>query len=292
MNLTFVKNDSYEKGNDLVVVHVYVKEIHKETSKVLFREQDFTLVFQTRYERALGWHQADAELLAAARPLCLFSSSHLLLISLQRRKLPSPPPWLRAPHGVPVAGEAQVWSQISSQHRGEGAESWSRNRSQLAALCRAQSLQQLGSQPRSAFLTPCCTRCSRPGMVAEKEIPAFPCLQPDLELSWAEPEQPVCTLLGRPARGGTWRLAEWICWEWGPLRAVCLGLGTSVLLREGPLGVDASQEAVALPNRDFLASLRLLGSLGHSSLAACLAGTSLSRTSARTTSRCLALMSV
>lgn len=56
MNLTFVKNDSYEKGNDLVVVHVYVKEIHKETSKVLFREQDFTLVFQTRYERVLGWH--------------------------------------------------------------------------------------------------------------------------------------------------------------------------------------------------------------------------------------------
>lgn len=49
MSLTFVKNDSYEKGNDLVVVHVYVKEIHKEMSKVLFREQDFTLVFQTRY---------------------------------------------------------------------------------------------------------------------------------------------------------------------------------------------------------------------------------------------------
>lgn len=49
VSLSFVKNDSYEKGNDLVVVHVYVKEIHKETSKVLFREQDFTLVFQTRY---------------------------------------------------------------------------------------------------------------------------------------------------------------------------------------------------------------------------------------------------
>ncbi|NXJ62620.1 UBP19 hydrolase, partial [Rostratula benghalensis] len=47
VSLSFVKNDSYEKGNDLVVVHVYVKEIHKETSKVLFREQDFTLVFQT-----------------------------------------------------------------------------------------------------------------------------------------------------------------------------------------------------------------------------------------------------
>uniref|UniRef100_A0A8C3VCA9 ubiquitinyl hydrolase 1 n=1 Tax=Catharus ustulatus TaxID=91951 RepID=A0A8C3VCA9_CATUS len=51
VSLTFVKNDSYEKGNDLVVVHVYVKEIHKETSKVLFREQDFTLVFQTRGRR-------------------------------------------------------------------------------------------------------------------------------------------------------------------------------------------------------------------------------------------------
>lgn len=37
-----------------MVVHVYVKEIHKETSKVLFREQDFTLVFQTRYKFASG----------------------------------------------------------------------------------------------------------------------------------------------------------------------------------------------------------------------------------------------
>lgn len=44
-----VKNDSYEKGSDSVVVHIYVKEIHRETSKVLFREQDFTLVFRTRY---------------------------------------------------------------------------------------------------------------------------------------------------------------------------------------------------------------------------------------------------
>ncbi|KAH0630314.1 hypothetical protein JD844_013233 [Phrynosoma platyrhinos] len=49
VNLTFVKNDSYEKGNDSMVVHVYVKEINKEMSKVLFREQDFTLLFQTRY---------------------------------------------------------------------------------------------------------------------------------------------------------------------------------------------------------------------------------------------------
>ncbi|KAG8557256.1 hypothetical protein GDO81_018384 [Engystomops pustulosus] len=47
VNLTFVKNDYYEKGNDVVVVHVYVKEISKPTSRVLFREQDFTLIFQT-----------------------------------------------------------------------------------------------------------------------------------------------------------------------------------------------------------------------------------------------------
>ncbi|XP_028942092.1 ubiquitin carboxyl-terminal hydrolase 19, partial [Antrostomus carolinensis] len=56
VSLSFVKNDSYEKGNDLVVVHVYVKEIHKETSKVLFREQDFTLVFQTSDTNFLRLH--------------------------------------------------------------------------------------------------------------------------------------------------------------------------------------------------------------------------------------------
>ncbi|KAM6325505.1 ubiquitin carboxyl-terminal hydrolase 19 isoform 1-T3 [Podargus strigoides] len=56
VSLTFVKNDSYEKGNDLVVVHVYVKEIHKEMSKVLFREQDFTLVFQTSDTNFLRLH--------------------------------------------------------------------------------------------------------------------------------------------------------------------------------------------------------------------------------------------
>uniref|UniRef100_A0A8C5WIX8 ubiquitinyl hydrolase 1 n=1 Tax=Leptobrachium leishanense TaxID=445787 RepID=A0A8C5WIX8_9ANUR len=56
VNLTFVKNDFYEKGNDVVVVHVYVKEINKETSKVLFREQDFTLVFQTSDPSFLRLH--------------------------------------------------------------------------------------------------------------------------------------------------------------------------------------------------------------------------------------------
>lgn len=48
VSLAFVKNDSYEKGPDSVVVHVYVKEICRDTSRVLFREQDFTLIFQTR----------------------------------------------------------------------------------------------------------------------------------------------------------------------------------------------------------------------------------------------------
>lgn len=48
VNLAFVKNDSYEKGPDSVVVHVYVKEICRDTSRVLFREQDFMLIFQTR----------------------------------------------------------------------------------------------------------------------------------------------------------------------------------------------------------------------------------------------------
>ncbi|KAJ7317131.1 hypothetical protein JRQ81_003293 [Phrynocephalus forsythii] len=56
VNLTFVKNDSYEKGNDSMVVHVYVKEIHKEMSRVLFREQDFMLMFQTSDANFLRLH--------------------------------------------------------------------------------------------------------------------------------------------------------------------------------------------------------------------------------------------
>uniref|UniRef100_A0A8C1CYU9 ubiquitinyl hydrolase 1 n=1 Tax=Cyprinus carpio carpio TaxID=630221 RepID=A0A8C1CYU9_CYPCA len=48
VNLKFVKNDSYEKGTDLMVVNVYMKELCRQTSRVLFREQDFTLIFQTR----------------------------------------------------------------------------------------------------------------------------------------------------------------------------------------------------------------------------------------------------
>ncbi|KAL2803858.1 ubiquitin carboxyl-terminal hydrolase 19 isoform 11, partial [Daubentonia madagascariensis] len=56
VNLAFVKNDSYEKGPDSVVVHVYVKEIRRDTSRVLFREQDFTLIFQTRDGNFLRLH--------------------------------------------------------------------------------------------------------------------------------------------------------------------------------------------------------------------------------------------
>uniref|UniRef100_A0A3Q1H476 ubiquitinyl hydrolase 1 n=1 Tax=Anabas testudineus TaxID=64144 RepID=A0A3Q1H476_ANATE len=48
VNLQFVKNDSYEKGADLMVVNVYMKGICRDTARVIFREQDFTLIFQTR----------------------------------------------------------------------------------------------------------------------------------------------------------------------------------------------------------------------------------------------------
>uniref|UniRef100_A0A3B3YP99 ubiquitinyl hydrolase 1 n=1 Tax=Poecilia mexicana TaxID=48701 RepID=A0A3B3YP99_9TELE len=48
VNLPLVKNDSYEKGTDLMVVNVYMKGICRETARVIFREQDFTLIFQTR----------------------------------------------------------------------------------------------------------------------------------------------------------------------------------------------------------------------------------------------------
>uniref|UniRef100_A0A674B6N5 ubiquitinyl hydrolase 1 n=1 Tax=Salmo trutta TaxID=8032 RepID=A0A674B6N5_SALTR len=48
VNLKLLKNDSYEKGTDLMVVNVYMKGIFRETARVIFREQDFTLIFQTR----------------------------------------------------------------------------------------------------------------------------------------------------------------------------------------------------------------------------------------------------
>uniref|UniRef100_A0A8C4GVM1 ubiquitinyl hydrolase 1 n=1 Tax=Dicentrarchus labrax TaxID=13489 RepID=A0A8C4GVM1_DICLA len=50
VNLQLVKNDSYEKGTDLMVVNVYMKGICRDTARVIFREQDFTLIFQTRYD--------------------------------------------------------------------------------------------------------------------------------------------------------------------------------------------------------------------------------------------------
>ncbi|XP_047016209.1 ubiquitin carboxyl-terminal hydrolase 19 isoform X4 [Ictalurus punctatus] len=56
VNLSFVKNDWYEKGTDLMVVNVYLKEICREISRVLFREQDFTLIFQTSDANFLRQH--------------------------------------------------------------------------------------------------------------------------------------------------------------------------------------------------------------------------------------------
>ena len=47
VNLQIVK-DWYEKGTDLMVVIVYLKGICRDTARLLFREQDFTLIFQTR----------------------------------------------------------------------------------------------------------------------------------------------------------------------------------------------------------------------------------------------------
>ncbi|XP_057682432.1 ubiquitin carboxyl-terminal hydrolase 19 isoform X2 [Corythoichthys intestinalis] len=56
VNLQSVKNDSYEKGTDLMVVNVYMKGICRNTSRVIFREQDFTLIFQTSDANFLRLH--------------------------------------------------------------------------------------------------------------------------------------------------------------------------------------------------------------------------------------------
>ncbi|XP_077370928.1 ubiquitin carboxyl-terminal hydrolase 19 isoform X2 [Festucalex cinctus] len=56
VNLKSVKNDSYEKGTDLMVVNVYMKGICRNTSRVIFREQDFTLIFQTSDANFLRLH--------------------------------------------------------------------------------------------------------------------------------------------------------------------------------------------------------------------------------------------
>ncbi|MED6270021.1 hypothetical protein CHARACLAT_005576 [Characodon lateralis] len=56
VNLQSVKNDSYEKGTDLMVVNVYIKGICRDTARVIFREQDFTLIFQTSDTNFLRLH--------------------------------------------------------------------------------------------------------------------------------------------------------------------------------------------------------------------------------------------
>uniref|UniRef100_A0A674B4X3 ubiquitinyl hydrolase 1 n=1 Tax=Salmo trutta TaxID=8032 RepID=A0A674B4X3_SALTR len=56
VNLKLLKNDSYEKGTDLMVVNVYMKGIFRETARVIFREQDFTLIFQTSDANFLRLH--------------------------------------------------------------------------------------------------------------------------------------------------------------------------------------------------------------------------------------------
>uniref|UniRef100_A0A8C7U5P8 ubiquitinyl hydrolase 1 n=1 Tax=Oncorhynchus mykiss TaxID=8022 RepID=A0A8C7U5P8_ONCMY len=56
VNLKLLKNDSYEKGTDLMVVNVYMKGIVRETARVIFREQDFTLLFQTSDANFLRLH--------------------------------------------------------------------------------------------------------------------------------------------------------------------------------------------------------------------------------------------
>ncbi|XP_061760863.1 ubiquitin carboxyl-terminal hydrolase 19 isoform X2 [Nerophis ophidion] len=56
VNVQNVKNNSYEKGTDLMVVNVYMKGICRSTAKVLFREQDFTFIFQTSDANFLRLH--------------------------------------------------------------------------------------------------------------------------------------------------------------------------------------------------------------------------------------------
>ncbi|XP_064422436.1 ubiquitin carboxyl-terminal hydrolase 19 isoform X3 [Latimeria chalumnae] len=56
VTVNYMNNSFYEKGSDFMVVNVYVKEILRETSKVLFREQDFTLIFQTSDPQFLRLH--------------------------------------------------------------------------------------------------------------------------------------------------------------------------------------------------------------------------------------------
>lgn len=107
VNLAFVKNDSYEKGPDSVVVHVYVKESRRDTSRVLFREQDFTLIFQTRCVAEAGTGTAVCLRWECASSIFLCSSSFPAL-PLQGWKFSEAASGLWAPHHLPLAGEAQV----------------------------------------------------------------------------------------------------------------------------------------------------------------------------------------
>lgn len=107
VNLAFVKNDSYEKGPDSVVVHVYVKEICRDTSRVLFREQDFTLIFQTRCVTEAGKGTSVCLRWGCASSVFLCPSFSPAL-PLQGWKLSEAASGLWAPHHLPLAGEAQV----------------------------------------------------------------------------------------------------------------------------------------------------------------------------------------
>ncbi|XP_069499390.1 ubiquitin carboxyl-terminal hydrolase 19 isoform X2 [Ambystoma mexicanum] len=97
INLTLVKNDHYEKGTDEVVVHVYVKEICKPMSMVHFREQDFTLLFQTSDTNFLRHHPGcgsctvfrwQVKLRNLIEPdLCTYRfTGSLIVISLKKRQ--------------------------------------------------------------------------------------------------------------------------------------------------------------------------------------------------------------
>ncbi|XP_073500964.1 ubiquitin carboxyl-terminal hydrolase 19 isoform X3 [Phyllobates terribilis] len=118
VNLTFVKNDHYESGNDVVVVHVYVKEVCQQTSRVLFREQDFTLIFQTRDLNFLRLHPGcgpdtvfrwQVKLRNLIEPdLCKYSFTGIRIgISLQKKQCQR---WggLEAPAAQGAVGGAKV----------------------------------------------------------------------------------------------------------------------------------------------------------------------------------------
>lgn len=108
VNLAFVKNDSYEKGPDSVVVHVYVKEICRDTSRVLFREQDFTLIFQTRCVAEAGRGAQCASDGQVRQVFSFVLPSLCPAPPLQGWKLSEAASGLWAPHHLPLAGEAQV----------------------------------------------------------------------------------------------------------------------------------------------------------------------------------------